>query len=466
MRARRGARRFAWWAAGALACGLGLRLWLILRYAHVSGDTLLYGDLALNWLRHGVYGFSRGGGLAPRPTLIRLPGYPLFLAACFKVFGDERYLPVLLVQTAVDLWGCWLAAATARRLFGDRAFLPALWLGTLCPFTAMYVANPLTETWTLLCIALAFYGLVRWRESGGGINRWAGVLGAALAYAVLLRPEQGMLAACVVPAMVWMERGRLKAAVLVSLLTVLPLVPWTVRNERTFHVLQPLAPRYATDPGEANPYGFQRWYRTWAIDFASTEQVYWNYEGDEIHISDLPERAFDSQAQYDATASVMEGYNRTTTSTPALDGAFDGIAWERIEADPLRYYLALPVARLVNMALRPRAETLPLPLDWWRFRQHWGASVLMAGMAGLNLFYLCLGWLGWRRRFRAPTYERMRPVYWAMAGTILLRCLLLLTLDNSETRYTLEFFPVLVVLGSGWIAMRRKGYLQGVSLNS
>jgi hypothetical protein len=35
-----------------------------------------------------------------------------------------------------------------------------------------------------------------------------------------------------------------------------------------------------------------------------------------------------------------------------------------------------------------------------------------------------------------------------MVATVALRSALLLTLDNSEPRYTLEFFPVLIVLGS------------------
>jgi hypothetical protein len=41
---------------------------------------------------------------------------------------------------------------------------------------------------------------------------------------------------------------------------------------------------------------------------------------------------------------------------------------------------------------------------------------------------------------------------WAMGATIVLRCLLLLTIDNSEPRYTLEFYPVLVVMASGVVS--------------
>ena len=150
----------------------------------------------------------------------------------------------------------------------------------------------------------------------------------------------------------------------------LPLAPWTVRNWRTFHVVQPLAPRYATDPGELVPLGFQRWYRTWAIDFASTEEVYWNYDSAPIGIGDLPARAFDSDDQYARTAAILNDYNRRYNATPALDARFEALAEERIHDDPVRYYIALPVARLLNMLFRPRAEMLEVPLEWWRWREH------------------------------------------------------------------------------------------------
>jgi len=40
-----------------------------------------------------------------------------------------------------------------------------------------------------------------------------------------------------------------------------------------------------------------------------------------------------------------------------------------------------------------------------------------------------------------------------MAAYLILRCLLLLTIEAPETRYTLEFFPVL--FASGGIALQR-----------
>jgi hypothetical protein len=443
------------YAALALGLGLALRLWFITHMARIAGDTLIYGDIAKNWMEHGVYGFSQTAA-GPVPTLIRLPGYPLFLAACFRLFGADHYPAVMCVQGVIDLLTCLLLSALAGRLFGRRAAMATLWLAALCPFTASYVSAPLTETLSLACMAVAFYSLERWRAAGLGFNFWLYGISAAMAYAVLLRPEQGLLAAAIVPAMLWMvfhspnrqpERGLLRLAypvILAVVCIVLPLVPWTVRNWHTFHVVQPLAPRYATDPGEKVPHGFQRWYRTWAIDFTSTEEVYWNYDAAAVEIGDLPPRAFDSDDQYARTAALLEEYNETDNATSAFDARFAALAKERIDADPLRYYVALPVARLLNMALRPRTEMFPIALEWWRGDRHPGQTVFAAAYATLNLVYFVLGGVGlwcWRRHGWAAN----PALAWSMIGFVVLRCALLLTLDNSEPRYTLELFPVILV---------------------
>jgi 4-amino-4-deoxy-L-arabinose transferase-like glycosyltransferase len=444
------------YAGLALAAGLALRLWFVAHVARISGDTLIYGNIARNWMQHGVYSFSAPAGV-PVPTLIRLPGYPLFLMACFRIFGVEHYNAVMYVQCAIDLCTCVLIAALAGRLFGRRAARAALWLSVLCPFTAIYTAAPLTEVLTLFCIALTLYGLERWRSAGVRVNRWLWVMSLAMAYSVLLRPEQGLLAATVIPAMLWMawggtepRRPLLKAflpVALAALCVVLPLAPWAVRNWRTFHVLQPLAPRYATDPGEKIPLGFQRWYRTWAIDFASTEEVYWNFDSAPIWIGDLPARAFDSDDQYTRTEAALNEYNSAYNATPALDARFEALAEERIHDDPVRYYVALPVARLLNMIFRPRAEMLEVPLEWWRWREHREMTLLAAGLAVLNLGYFLLGGVGFWR-WRQNGWGPHLALAGAMMGFVALRCALLLTLDNSEPRYTLEFFPVLMVWGS------------------
>src|SRR6202046_3740602 len=180
-------------AVFALAAGAALRLWFIHAFPQIQGDSLLYADIGTNWLTHGIYGRSFGHAGNPptiAPTLVRLPGYPGFLALCFAAFGKQNYSAVLYLQVVIDLVTCLLIAGFVRRLCGHRAAMFALWLAALCPFTANYVAMPLTETLSLNAMALAFYALMRWQQAGCGLRRWFWVMGAALAWSILLRPEQ------------------------------------------------------------------------------------------------------------------------------------------------------------------------------------------------------------------------------------------------------------------------------------
>ena len=133
--------RFFWIATLA---ALGLRLLLLFRFPAITTDSMVYGDIAKNWLQHGVYGLS--GLDAISPTYIRLPGYPAFLAAVFAIFGMEHYRAVLVLQVFFDVGTCFLIADIARRLVSPRAAKAAFLLAALCPFLASYAAAALTET--------------------------------------------------------------------------------------------------------------------------------------------------------------------------------------------------------------------------------------------------------------------------------------------------------------------------------
>jgi hypothetical protein len=220
-----------------------------------------------------------------------------------------------------------------------------------------------------------------------------------------------------------------------------------VRNWRVFHVVQPLSPKYANDPGEEVPYGFMRWYRTWAIGFPATVRVYWQYDGDVVQFSDLPPRAFDSSKQRGETARIIATYNQEQASTPAVDAAFARLAEQRVRAHPLRYYVVLPAARLLDMWFRPRIEYMKVPLDWWRFGAHPWNSLRAYALGALNVLYVALACVGfWRWRSAGP-------LVWSMIAFVALRCALLLTIDNSEPRYTMECYPVVLLLAGlavGW----------------
>ena len=227
----------------------------------------------------------------------------------------------------------------------------------------------------------------------------------------------------------------------------LPFVFWTARNQHTFHVWEPLAPRYATDPGEFTAPGFQRWIKTWIADFASTYEIYWNVDSGPLNPQALPARAFDSPGQREETAALFDDYNATTTIDPALDARFAALAAERERAHPLRSFIELPLLRVTDMWLRPRTEMLNIELRWWQYRYHRAETRFATAYGALNLIYLVMATVGaWRMR------RRRAVLLAAIAGYFLLRSLLLATIEAPEARYTIEAFPMLcIIAGAAWM---------------
>jgi hypothetical protein len=244
------------------------------------------------------------------------------------------------------------------------------------------------------------------------------------------------------------RRNVARAGVVVFLVSLAPLLPWTLRNLRTFGEFQPLTPRYANNPGDYVPMGFNRWVKTWMLDYASVEEIYWQVPGERIDPGKLPSRAFDSPQQKQRTLELVEAYNRTAEIDPALDAQFAALAKERMQTHPLRYYLWLPAGRIADMWLRPRTELFPADPRWWEFNEDVQWSVVSVGFGLLNFFYVASAILG---------LTRGQPV--ARAGLlilfVLLRSVFLGTLENPETRYTLECYPVVIVLGAAALAGKR-----------
>jgi hypothetical protein len=265
-------------------------------------------------------------------------------------------------------------------------------------------------------------------------------------WAAFLRPDGALAAVAFAPALViGLPRGAItprkliRMTVVCVLLALAPFAVWTARNWSVFHVFEPLAPRLANDPDERPDLGFERWVKTWCLDFVSTNDIYWNAPGDKLNMSDLPSRAFDSPAQYAETAAIVADYNsRGMEITPEIDARFDKLAEERIAAHPLRYYVGLPLGRVADMWLRPRVENLNIDPDWWVYANHHADTEFSWAYVALNALYLLLGIAG----------LCMRPRFWgALLAYMLLRSGLLLTVAAPEARYTLECFPMLFAAG-------------------
>jgi hypothetical protein len=268
----------------------------------------------------------------------------------------------------------------------------------------------------------------------------------SVSYAALLRPDGALVGVALAPALVvglgeaTISRARLaRMGLACVLLALLPFTAWAVRNWRVFHVFQPLATRYATDPGESTNPGWQRWFKSWSLDFGSTYDIYWNVPGNNFDLTKLPTRAFDSPEQYAETVALEKAYDDNGQDiSPQLDAEFARLAEERAQAHPVRFYVLLPLGRMADMWLRPRVENLPIDLDWWVYSHHNKETQFSWAYVVLNALYLIVAMVGmWRR-----------PRFWQwMVAYMVLRSALLTTIEGPEARYTLECFPFLFALG-------------------
>src|SRR5512146_1492232 len=288
---RKNPRFFLFLTLGALLYRLYFAVYLP---CLAAGDTYVYANLARTLLNHHVYGLSGGDG-SFYVTLIRLPGYPYFLALVFRFFGQDNWRAVMVLQAFIDTASCLVIAAIARRLINERAAKIAFVLAAICPFTANYAGTVLTETLTIFCTSLAFlFAVIAFEEKR--LEPMIGC-GAALAYGILLRPDTGWLLGSIGLFMLlrmWVIPGErkffLKAGVVVLAVSLAPLVSWTVRNWRVFHVFQPLVNPAALDPGETEPVGFDLWINTWVIDYSNLEDVAFHVTGEAIPFENIPER--------------------------------------------------------------------------------------------------------------------------------------------------------------------------------
>jgi hypothetical protein len=464
----------------ALVAGLCLRLFFVLRFPANSGDTVLYEQMASNWLLHHVYAMDVGGQITP--VDLRMPGYPIYLAIVYAITGrtgDSAHLPLMIVQVFVDLASCVLIAGLAAILAlmvseqapARRVFVAGIWLAALCPFTANYTAVTLTEVFAIFFTVAALIPVClmigRTRNNGwlfikrewwraNNYRYLAATAALLVGLCTLFRPESPLLliAAWIVLAVVLFRQHEAKrwiqTVVGMGLLCAIPLVPWTVRNAVTLHEFQPLAPKYSNLPGELIPYGFMGWEKTWLYRFRDVYLAAWKLDDEAIRVEELPSYAFDTNEEKDRVAAILEPYNNDLTLTADEDAAFAQLARERTARHPLRTYVWLPLARAAVMWFTPRIELIPVSGTVFPLVQSWQDDKVDQGVTVgfflLNIAYVAMAIAGaiqlWRRS------AAVRPALTMMILFVVLRTAFLTTIETPEPRYVLVCFPIVLALAA------------------
>jgi hydrogenase-4 membrane subunit HyfE len=468
----------------ALAAGLCLRLFFVLKFPANSGDTVLYEQIATNWLKHHVYAMDVGGAVTP--VDLRMPGYAAFLALVYAITGrtgpDARFA-VMLGQIVFDLLACLVTARLAELLAfaaenharNKRVYSAALWLAVLCPFTANYTAVPLTEVFASLWTGLACCALVlalrRVKKPGflvkgshlplrRSVEYTALGAGGIVGLGTLFRPETPILLAAgsIVLGVLFLAQRHIgrwfNSSLAMMLGCLMVLSPWALRNMVTLGEPQFLAPEYSNLPGELVPYGFMAWEKTWLYRVKDCYIVPWKLNGEAIDVDTIPSRAFDTPEEKQRVAMILEQYNDDLTLTPEEDAAFGELARERNARHPLRTYVWLPAARAVVMWFTPRIELLPVsgnvfPLAQMREDDPVDQEVTSL-LFLLNVFYVGFGVWGAIRLWRSNSAAR--PAIAFLMLFLLLRTVFLTTLETPEPRYVLVCFPLLIALGAQMLA--------------
>lgn len=236
------------------------------------------------------------------------------------------------------------------------------------------------------------------------------------------------------------------------------LAPWTIRNARVFGIFQPVAPPHANMPGEFAPLGYIAWLRTWVDDERYVSPVEDGLGLYPILIEQIPDHAFDSSNERDLVQTLLDRYNNplkpadddapAVKMTPEIDAQFGLLARERIARRPLRYYFLLPLERAASLWFDTHTQYYPFQgelfplddLDTDAHQQYW-----LSLFAALTWFYTIAGAIGAWMMWKAKSSRRWLGL---LALLILPRLAFLAAQEHPESRYTVEFFPLIAAAGS------------------
>lgn len=211
--------------------GLVLRVIVTIAHPFYLPDSVDYSALAKAIA--GGQAYKVHGMLAQR-----LPGYPIFMAGFYYVFGFH-HLPILLAQAGL---GALTAVFTAMlgRCVSPAVGLLAGAMAALDPLGIGFAASLLSEQLFTCVLILSLIILLRLMENPS--PWWLWICFAVLwAIAVYVRAEVSL---CLFPLLAWAvfvahqgieRRKRIKGSLITILVVFMCLLPWWIRNYGIFH---------------------------------------------------------------------------------------------------------------------------------------------------------------------------------------------------------------------------------------
>lgn len=192
-------------------------------------DAVEYVSDAHHLLTLGVFGEEPGV-----PYAIIPPGYPLFIAGIFML-TNQSMIAVRLAQVALATLMVWLTFLVGKEIASKRAALLGAFIIAVYPVWIFWPIFFLTETLYTVLLLIFTWCLVRSAKTC--TVKYAVVTGAAFGLALLTR-EVLFLFPLLLPVVFWAARTPWQQALhylfVFTLVTLLVLSPWLIRNYHTF----------------------------------------------------------------------------------------------------------------------------------------------------------------------------------------------------------------------------------------
>lgn len=175
-------------------------------------------------------------------TAFIAPGYPIFVAGVFRIFGVYSLaseLVIIAIQIAANVLTVWLIMHIARSLFGRASAIIAglIWA---CSPPLIFMPTIFWDTSIAICLFTGFIALVLRIRPNPTRPAWL-FLGAYAAVTSLINPALLFALAAVLIWLAFETRAHSRANILFAALAFCTLFsPWPLRNARAFHAFVPL----------------------------------------------------------------------------------------------------------------------------------------------------------------------------------------------------------------------------------
>ena len=223
----------ALWAIATAGALLRFGYVLLWRLNPLTWDAACYDEAARRLLAHGYFAYG-SGALGLHANAFTTPGYTLFVAGTYAVFGDGRggLLAVRLLQAAMGVGVLLLVYLIARRVAGVRAGLLAIALAAVYPPFVQAGGDLMTEAlYTLLFTLTVWLALTCVEEPR--LRRFL-LFGLSVGLSALVRPAGILWTLFPLAILLVLRRTPLRDVArwgaVAALGAVLVLTPWWVRN--------------------------------------------------------------------------------------------------------------------------------------------------------------------------------------------------------------------------------------------